>query len=217
MNPSFAANFKVASNWDFVLKTRLACRLPHCPEWYEELDFVFDTGAEIMNVYWQDLTIIMGHYDPNQVGYPPIIGVIYINNVSGTVLRYVVELEICHIDPVQNLRMTPWVRVQTTVTPGSYTPQSTSRLDAGVLRHLLYMGFAPDGNDNLYLAMNKTNMTSILPTFDVSNVQDPPQIPLIPPNPPQFLIISGPPIPSGPKAPKAPKAPVHPHKGVRLN
>lgn len=162
-----------------------------------------------MNIYGADLRTIMGPFDAEALGHPPVIGVEGFKGIGGDTTLNIIELEIAYINPNGSLRMTPWVRVHTAVSEGKFSYENIGRLDPAVLRHLLFLGFSPNGCGDLHLAMNKTDLAKILPKFNVANVMDPPQGVWTLPNPPLVLKVLLPTFTAGPKAA------VLAYKGVR--
>ncbi|KAJ5580244.1 uncharacterized protein N7459_006229 [Penicillium hispanicum] len=144
----------------FLTPVRLACRLPGYP-WWCEFEFVYDTGATVMMLYAQDLTMMRGPYAPP--AYPEArtpgamgLGAAY---GPGKVMR-VVEIEVTILDSSRR-RMTSWTRVTTAVRSGSVRgPRGGIRLDGPFLRRALFTGTAPDGLGRTVLS-NVKSMPSI--------------------------------------------------------
>lgn len=171
------------------------------------------TGASIMRIYQSDLRTMMGPVDPIHVGLPPRIGETSIMGITGHSTCSITMIEVTHLDPATGLRMTPWTRVTTAVANGAWSPSVNSpRLDASVLRYLLYMASALDGKSNLFLSTCKSRLQK-LPKVDMMTVTGPPEPPLppLPQGSSGFICIPPPTFP----IPAAPKVMPDPTPGVR--
>ncbi|KAJ5998579.1 hypothetical protein N7451_006389 [Penicillium sp. IBT 35674x] len=156
---------------------RLAVRIPGLQAW-AELDFLWDTGACMMNIYQGDLNIIMGANAgdllgnvPGRWNAVPSVGSIIMAGVGGILAPAVslVELEITMLD-ANRQRIIPWTRVQASVNPGVFTPGGTDhRLDGPWLRSLLFLGSAPDNNLNRQVIFS-TCKSMALPALNVARV-----------------------------------------------
>ncbi|KAJ5933579.1 hypothetical protein N7454_005908 [Penicillium verhagenii] len=223
---------------------RLALRLPGVQNWVE-LDFLWDTGASVMTIYRSDINAMLGPFaggGTTAEGLPRYSGVMgcgseLILGIGGAqVIRDVIEVEFTILHPQTRLRMMPWTRTKTTVSPGCFVNNTaTARLDGPVMRSMLYFGTAPD--NNLYREVVLSTVKSMnLPTFNLG--QDPrvgidqavsgqagavyivapgagrPVAPILPPGLPVFPVampsMSRLPNPVGPPGPMPPPAAVPP-------
>jgi hypothetical protein len=151
----------------------LALRIPGIPTW-AELDFLVDTGSQMMGIFQTDLNTIMGPFahinaPAGRFNCVPSVGEVIVSGVGGaTPPLQLIQIEFTILDSNRK-RLTAWSRVPCTVSPGTAGMAFGSgwRLDGPFLRSLLYIGTAPDNNldrDIIY----STCKTIPMPTIDLA-------------------------------------------------
>ncbi|KAJ6008496.1 hypothetical protein N7540_012472 [Penicillium herquei] len=136
---------------------KIAVRIPGV-KWWTELDFIFDTGADRMEIFDSDIPLICG---PHKATFRTI-GSTQVYGMHTEADRHVIIVEVCLLD--ENIkRMTPWTMIDCNIVPGN--PQHanlngslSSRVDGPVFRHLLYNCFVPDGQKNIFISITKRGM-----------------------------------------------------------
>lgn len=138
----------------------LALRLPGY-NWWIEMEFVYDTGANMMTIFESDIEALMGPQHPGTVGVncPPIplMGSLEITTNNGNVTRPIYELEATVIGQAGK-RITPWTRVPCHVNPGEHPAEDFLRLDGPILRYLLYVSSIPNNTGNITASTNKLSI-----------------------------------------------------------
>ncbi|KAJ5221197.1 uncharacterized protein N7469_010084, partial [Penicillium citrinum] len=147
-----AASFIVPGSTSYIGINfyRLALRIPG-HSWWDELEFVYDTGATIMQICRSDLRTLMGPRITQVDSFVPVLGIFNIVTGAGNVSRDVVQLE-CTILNSRRERITPWRAVQCAVDPGVYVEGVSRRLDGPFLRSMMYTSGVPDGNFDLHVS-----------------------------------------------------------------
>ncbi|KAJ5766053.1 uncharacterized protein N7511_003669 [Penicillium nucicola] len=127
---------------------------PHHAQKALELDFVDDTGAEIMSLFPGDLTDIRDLHTNSTmaISYPPVIGVLTIEVANGATehgLGRMIELNM--LDPDSGtLLLKKWEPVPCAVRGG--TPNTGGERLSGLwMRRKLYTYTAPDNTDRLWI------------------------------------------------------------------
>ncbi|KAJ5627021.1 hypothetical protein N7528_004448 [Penicillium herquei] len=134
---------------------KIAVRIPGI-RWWTELDFIFDTGADRMEIFDSDISNICG---PNNADFRTI-GSTQVYGMNAQADRHVIVLEVCLLDEKAR-RMTPWTMIDCNIVPGvarNANGSINSRVDGPVFRNLLYNCFVPDGYQNLFIAITKRGM-----------------------------------------------------------
>ncbi|KAJ5795268.1 hypothetical protein N7457_001867 [Penicillium paradoxum] len=128
----------------FTRNYEVAVRIPG-NNWWSELRFCYDTGADIMTLYQGDLQFLMG----NSQTEPTCMGMdkLTFANMSSQYMP-VVELEVSILDVLSRRRMTNWVRVQCQVFRGHCTPT------------------APNNNDDMVVSNVHSHLVNNLPNTD---------------------------------------------------
>lgn len=120
-----------------------------------------------MSIFDSDLSAIMGadaRHSPLMVAGYVRVGPPSALTTNNSCVFPLVEIEATLVtkqdDPTrERLRMTPWTRAWTVVNPGRANKANGNfRLDGPWLRHRLYVGSAPDGDDLLQFATSKTDL-----------------------------------------------------------
>ncbi|KAJ5720423.1 uncharacterized protein N7483_008357 [Penicillium malachiteum] len=152
---------------------RIAVRIPGV-KWWTELDFIFATGSDRMEIYDSDIPIICG---PNNTTFRTIGSTqVYGSNTEAE--RQVIIVEVCLLDE-EFKRMTPWTMIDCNIVPGvprnpAATGAIAARVDGPVFRHLLYNCFVPDGHKNIFISITKRGMH--LPKPLAVDEREPPSI-----------------------------------------
>lgn len=143
------------------------------------MEFAYDTGSDVMLIYTEDIRTIMGPYGPhNGFQYPQCLGVGRGETAGGPTEQKYFGIEVTILDP-NGVRMMPWVGVYAATHSNRVLPGSVPRIDGPLVRSMLYMGSAPEGNQQMYLAPTKATLTRALPTINLTNAHKQPPIPQI--------------------------------------
>jgi hypothetical protein len=136
--------------WDAVLPTA-------SHPWWADLEFVHDTGASVLFLYYDDLDTLMGNFRPPQVNYPRLTGASVILDFTATThVRNSIMVEVCLlVGANSNTRMTQWTRTVASLQPGTYTPGVNFRSDDHWMRGMVYQATQPDRDQALRLAVTK--------------------------------------------------------------
>ncbi|KAJ5716165.1 hypothetical protein N7493_008076, partial [Penicillium malachiteum] len=131
---------------------KIAIRIPGV-RWWTELDFIFDIGADRMEIFDSDIPNICG---PNNAEFRTI-GSTQVYGMHAEADRHVIVVEVCLLDE-KIRRMTPWTMIDVSGVARNANGSINSRVDGPVFRHLLYDCFVPDGHKNLFIAVTKRGM-----------------------------------------------------------
>lgn len=113
-----------------------------------------DTGASIMTLFEEDFDKLMGPFRPPQYPYIPELGNVRVQTGNGVINRPGIEVEVTLLD-AQGKRMCQWLRVPCLLKQREMT---RSRVDGPWIRHVLWNGYAPDGNHLFYVANAKSSL-----------------------------------------------------------
>lgn len=106
-------------------------------EWWAELDFIFDTGANSTMMYEGDMVEIVGPRRPGSRITAPSINTTRIVGIGGSLICRVVELEMTILDKKKR-RLAPWTKTNVALIPGDYDPvNDTPRIDGYAIRSML--------------------------------------------------------------------------------
>jgi len=170
----------------------VAIRLPGRRMW-NELHFIFDTGASFMNIWSDDVntlaTPVKGFL--REIINPLVIGQRLQTVASGVQYTFdLIEVEVTLLD-YKGRRMCPWERVPTIVQNGTYVPGRNERLDGPWTRSRFYAVSLPDSSFSVHLAPD-------INSLPVKRI-DPSTIPAI--NWPTYAGFNPVPINLGPRLP----------------
>ncbi|KAJ5887641.1 hypothetical protein N7495_007682 [Penicillium taxi] len=150
----------------------ICIRLPHqAPEDYFELDFLNDTGADIMLIFADDLTALeIGHFgstsrrDPD-TGFPAIrsqpLGVLIFTTANGQRSRsYVYSIMVNLFNGKHELWLPEWIQVECVAmsAPGGdegLRGHMRHRLNGPFLRYMLFTATCPNNEGKTYLFDSK--------------------------------------------------------------
>ncbi|OQE30801.1 hypothetical protein PENFLA_c002G03843 [Penicillium flavigenum] len=151
-----------------LIGIKLALRLPGVA-WFAELDFIYDTGANMMSIFEGDLSTLLGPFGATGRPSIPLIGLGSVNTGGGTVSKQYIVMEVTILDGNRD-RMTAWTRTICALNSGDWTPGGVPRLDGPIVRDLLYTGSAPNGLRQINIATTKSQLN----LMDLDLVAHPP-------------------------------------------
>ncbi|CAG8255376.1 hypothetical protein PENNAL_c0076G01082 [Penicillium nalgiovense] len=151
-----------------LIGIKLALRLPGVA-WFAELDFIYDTGANMMSIFEGDLSTLLGPHGATDTPKIPVIGLGSVHTGGGTVHKQYIEMEVTILDGNRH-RMTPWTRTICALNSGDWRPGDVPRLDGPIVRDLLYTGSAPNNLRQISIATTKSELNLI----DLDLVAHPP-------------------------------------------
>lgn len=86
----------------------------------------------------------------------PVLGSVLAADLNSFSSDPVIELEVCLVNSRDiQVRETPWVRIQSMVSPGACPTDRPARLDGPWLRHFMYTATQPDGEKKILMTTNK--------------------------------------------------------------
>ena len=145
----------VGAPWNAVAPTA------HHP-WWVDLEFMHDTGSNTMSIYESDIVTLMGNYQTPYILRPMLTGATLVYDFTGRAhLRNKIMVQVCLLtgrNPANSLRMTEWERTDAIISPGTYIPGASVRLDDQWLRGAVYQGTQPDNVQSLRFAVKKTGL-----------------------------------------------------------
>ncbi|KAJ6014312.1 hypothetical protein N7540_008903 [Penicillium herquei] len=132
----------------------IAVRIPN-NDWWATLTFLFDTGADVMEIFPNDLPLILGPNRPEIMSF----GTSVVDQHAGEVYCPSIQVEVCLLDD-KGKRMTPWTLIECDVFPTNERPGGgpNYRIDGPVFRNLLYCCYVPDGRNSLITATEELGM-----------------------------------------------------------
>ncbi|KAJ5285781.1 hypothetical protein N7524_001087 [Penicillium chrysogenum] len=139
-----------------LIAIRLALRLPGV-SWFAELEFIYDTGANMMSIFEGDLNTLHGPFGATGAPRIPVIGLGSVSTGGGTVNKQYIEMEVTILDGDRQ-RMTPWTRTICALNSGDWKPGGVPRLDGPIVRDLLYTGSAPNDLRQINIATTKSEL-----------------------------------------------------------
>lgn len=144
----------------------MAVRIPGF-DWWHEIEFMYDTGANLMNLWESDIETLLGPFHPGGAGMPipelPVLGTLEVSTLLGTTIRAVLRIEVA-ILRADGKRMTPWTKIPFYLMEGDAPPGGV-RCDGPIMRHLLFMTHTPDNSGKAIASTSKLafNMTNSVP------------------------------------------------------
>ncbi|KAJ5171983.1 hypothetical protein N7492_004576, partial [Penicillium capsulatum] len=144
------------------LQYKLALRIPGY-EWWDELEFLHDTGAGMMNIFRGDIRTLMGPFGPPRQRPPRVLWTTQFATGAGNVTREIIELEVTMLNNNRE-RIAPWTRIQVSLTNGDYRPGESLRPAGPWLRYIMYTATVPNERLDFCVADNKSSITQELPT-----------------------------------------------------
>lgn len=130
------------------LKYKLAIRVPG-RQWWTELEFMYDTGADCLSFNENDIPAITGPYRDAI----PLLGEEPVITGNGTVVRRMILVEITILDN-KGRRMCPWVRVDALVEQPRLNV-TVPRVDGRHMRRMLYYSTVPTKGNELIISNSR--------------------------------------------------------------
>ncbi|KAJ5987228.1 hypothetical protein N7451_011593 [Penicillium sp. IBT 35674x] len=133
-----------------------------------KLQFYDDTGSCVPTLFQSDVKSLRA-LSPNMAPVRPT-GPIVSSGIGGNAITQGYSLDYRVIGR-NDIALTPWYRLQTSVHPDSDKKMFGYRLSGSWWRNLLFCANAPDDSYNLYVATNKGLLANNLPEVDLSKVR----------------------------------------------
>ncbi|KAJ5640850.1 hypothetical protein N7528_000475 [Penicillium herquei] len=132
----------------------ISIRIPN-NDWFATLPFLFDSGSDVMEIFPNDLPLILGPNRPDVMSF----GTSIVDQHGGEVHCPSIQVEACLLDG-NGKRMTPWTLIECDVYPQNERPGPgpNYRIDGPVFRNLLYCCYVPDGRNSLITATEELGM-----------------------------------------------------------
>ncbi|KAJ5214883.1 hypothetical protein N7468_010562 [Penicillium chermesinum] len=131
----------------------IALRAPGA-EWWCELEFLYDTGADYMEIWEQDLPAILG---PNRENLP-IVGNTMVFSARSSYVSRIIELESTLLDS-KGRRMCEWHRITCLIgSRPEHHPGIVERTDGSTLRRLFYFATVPNDAFDMVIADSRLNI-----------------------------------------------------------
>ncbi|KAJ5729658.1 uncharacterized protein N7483_004166 [Penicillium malachiteum] len=132
----------------------IAVRMPN-NDWWATLTFLFDTGSDVIEIFPNDLPLILGLNRPDVMSF----GTSVVDQHGGQVHCPSIQVEVCLLDN-NGKRMTPWTVIECDIYPSDERAKGLPnfRIDGPVFRNLLYCCYVPDGKHSLIAATEELGM-----------------------------------------------------------
>ncbi|CAG8948052.1 unnamed protein product [Penicillium salamii] len=120
--------------------------------WWEPLEFLHDTGAQVMQLYRDDIDSLMGNIGPpTHISYPMTVGMFSMLNANQEYyMRDAILVRVCMLWQGNNEsirdadRITAWTPAPAILELSNYNAISSKRLDGPWIRKALYIATAPN-------------------------------------------------------------------------
>lgn len=138
------------ANWGVPgLHTRIPANVATHP-WWEPVEFLHDTGAEVMQLYRDDIDLLMGNIGPPHISYPWTIGLFsMVSPNQEYYMRDAILVRVCMLwqGNAPSIRaadrITAWTPAPAILELSNYNPVTSKRLDGPWIRKALYTATAP--------------------------------------------------------------------------
>lgn len=132
--------------------------------WWANLEFLYDTGCDVMTLYQDDITLLVGPFGPGSVLYPAATGCTLVQTLDGLTVRDIIMVQVCLLDDNRTQdnpdgkRITRWIATTASIVATNYVPGGPPRLDDQWLRRTVYHASQPEVTQRLRFSSTKNGL-----------------------------------------------------------